>query len=78
MSTIALCPVEWFVEADPHDMFGMPYYRPCDICYESASDDAMAGKSVDDFRKFWKEFGPDSDGLSVCENCIEAYLAEPG
>lgn len=70
---LALVEVDWFRE-----WRGLPDCRSCDLCGESAIDDSMAGKWADDFRRFWQESlnGGIGSGLTICENCLPAYLAE--
>lgn len=73
MSAISITEVEWHAMGD--DLY--PYYRSCDFCYESASSDAVNGKMVEDFRRFYEIAGPiDSDGLCACENCLDKALVE--
>ncbi len=44
--------------------------RSCDLCGESSVDDGWAGLP-------WRTFYYDPlEGLSVCEKCVEVYLAE--
>ncbi len=72
--TIIIYPVDWCCNDAPDDPGGgYPYYRACDICFCSASDDAIAGLPIDQFRGFWYD---SAEGLSVCERCIDGYLGE--
>lgn len=55
---------------------GYPYYRPCDICFLTATEDCYAGKSIDEFRQFFRVSVGKYSSLDVCEHCLDAYLAE--
>ena len=48
-------------------------YRRCDLCEETVVEDIWAERP---WREFWLQVGGIGDGLSICENCIAAYLAE--
>lgn len=72
-TTIALVPVEWWIDSGD----GMPYYRSCDFCYGTATDDIYAGKSEAEWRTFHRQQGGVNDSLTVCSNCMDEYLSEP-
>ncbi len=74
MTHMVLVPVEWHIP--PSDDMDMPSYRTCDICYESATVDVLAGKHIEEFRTFVKVQGGNDDGLTVCEHCLDAFLKE--
>ncbi len=70
-TSIVYVEVDW----DAHDDDGSPYYRNCDFCDTTAADDAVAGKRIADFRTFHRIEGGSDDGLTVCGNCLDKYLA---
>ena len=70
-----LFPVDWWVDIEESGEPN-PYYRACDLCYQSATDDALEGRKLKDFRAFWKQHGGNDDGLTVCEKCIDEFLSE--
>lgn len=62
--------VDWYIQ--PENDADLPAYRTCDLCYRSATDDAIAGKSIEEFRQFFRE---DCEcGISICEHCLQEYL----
>jgi hypothetical protein len=71
--TIILEPVDWSVGPPEVDY---PYYRQCDLCYESAVADIHNDKGIEGFRQFVRVIGGDDNGLIVCEHCLEAFLKE--
>ncbi len=64
-----LVQTDWYAIA-PGDY---PYYITCDICYLSATEDACAGKRIEDFRQFFQEYEDGNRGIIVCEHCLDAY-----
>lgn len=66
---IVLVEIEWHVMGSD----SYPYYRSCDLCYQSAAEDACAGKNIEQFRQFFEEYENGSPGIIVCENCLEEY-----
>lgn len=72
---IVLREVDWYATEDATFdgvTLPYPYYRTCDCCYESATEDVFAGKAIADFRRFYLDDG--AAGLAICEHCLEGYL----
>lgn len=68
-ATAGLVEIDWAC-FDPESEF--PHYRPCDLCEQSAADDAMNGKSISEFRAFYRDV---ESGIVVCEHCVDKFLA---
>lgn len=73
-TTTLLHPIDWHA----CDEDGYPYYVTCDLCFENAATDIVAGIDIANVRGFWKQYGGDDDGLTVCGRCVEGYLREDG
>lgn len=67
-----LVPVDWYDYEGPTDN-PYPFYRACDFCHRTATDDLLNGKDIEGFRKFYRSH---REGLNVCEHCVSRYLNE--
>ena len=72
METTTLREVDWMDHDYVWEDGQRGTYRSCDICYESFQKD-VSGDNPKPIRRFYYD---DAEQLTVCEHCVEKYLAE--